>query len=355
MILLNPGPVNLTDGVRQALTQADLCHREPEFAELQDSIRHGLLEVYELSPQTWAAVLLAGSGTAAVEAMLTSLVPTNGQLLILENGVYGERMTQMCRVYGIGHLTLTYRWGDPLPFDDVQRELDKHPGIDHVALVHHETTTGRLNDLTAIGELCQGRGIPLLVDGVSSFAAEPIDFKFIGACAATANKCLHGVPGVSFVLTRREYLNSVPQRSLYLDLGTYCRAQDQDTTPFTQPIQVYYALHRALKELQERGGWPMRQDRYRTLALRIRKALVELGIEPLLSEHESSVVLHAYRLPPGQDYETLHDGLKRRGFIIYAGQGTLQHKIFRISTMGAINDEDIGRLIAALREIVGSR
>ena len=121
---------------------------------------------------------------------------------------------------------------------------------------------------------------------------------------------------------------------MYLDLGTYCRAQDKATTPFTQPIQVYYALNQTLEELQQQGGWTTRQARYRSLAQRVRKALAELGIEPLLSEQESSVVLNAYRLPTGQDYETLHDGLKRRGFIIYAGQGGLQHKIFRISTMG---------------------
>ena len=175
-ILLNPGPVNLTDGVRQALTQPDLCHREPEFARLQSTIRQRLLSVYELVPETWTAVLLAGSGTAAVEAMITSLVPQNDHVLVLENGVYGERMSKMCRVYGIEYHALTYPWGDPIPFDDVQRELDGHPEITHVAVVHHETTTGRLNDLTAIGKLCVDRGIPLLVDGVSSFAAEAIDF-----------------------------------------------------------------------------------------------------------------------------------------------------------------------------------
>ncbi len=353
LILLNPGPVNLSDGVRQALTQPDLCHREPEFAELQATIRSRLVEVYERSPEIWAAVLLAGSGTAAVEAMLTSLVPKTGKVLVLENGVYGERMTDMCRLYGINHRRLTYSWGDSIPFDDVQRELDAHPAISHAAVVHHETTTGRLNDLTAIGELCHGRGITLLVDGVSSFAAEKIDFDYLGACAATANKCLHGAPGVSFVLVRRDLLDTPTRRGLYLDLANYCQAQDENTTPFTQPIQLYYALNQALKELQAQGGWRMRQTRYQTLARRIRKALAELGVDALLAEHESSVVLNAYRLPAGQDYETLHDHLKRRGFIVYAGQGGLQQKIFRISTMGAITDQDIGRLIFTFNSVLG--
>ena len=93
MLLLNPGPVTLSPRVRAALMNPDLCHREPEFADLQDDIRARLLGVYGLAPEDYAAVLLTGSGTAAVEAMLTSLIPQTGGLLVLENGIYGERLT----------------------------------------------------------------------------------------------------------------------------------------------------------------------------------------------------------------------------------------------------------------------
>jgi len=105
-ILLNPGPVNLSQGVRKALLRPDLCHREPEFIKLQNSIRTGLLQIYKLSQKDWAAVLLTGSGTSAMEAMLTSMVPDRGHVLIIENGVYGERMTRIAEIYHINHTKL---------------------------------------------------------------------------------------------------------------------------------------------------------------------------------------------------------------------------------------------------------
>ena len=353
-ILLNPGPVNISVGVRQALTQPDLCHREPEFSHLQDTIRQKLLKVYSLSSETWAPVLLAGSGTAAVEAMLVSIVPQQGEVLVLENGVYGERMTRICEIHNISHRVITCEWGEPIDIPAVLHELEYAESITHVAVVHHETTTGRLNDISTLGELCQSKGIQLLVDAVSSFGAEAIDFELLGACAATANKCLHGVPGVSFVMVRRNLLftNTVKPRSLYLDLAAYCRAQETQTTPFTQPVHVYYAFDRALSELANQGGWEMRRQHYKTLALQVREEFTRLGIVPLFEEGDSSVVLNAYRVPESIDYDTLHDRLKAQGIVIYGGQGQLARNIFRISTMGAITRQDIDRLLFAFREIL---
>ncbi|MGH8503206.1 MAG: 2-aminoethylphosphonate aminotransferase [Gammaproteobacteria bacterium] len=356
MILLNPGPVTLSRSVREALNKPDLCHREPEFGELQASIRRGLLSVYGLPNDDWAAVLLAGSGTAAVEAMLTSLAPRDRKLLVIENGVYGERMAAIASAHGIDHCALAHPWGSRVEIDKINEMLDGQPEISHVAVVHHETTTGRLNDLAALGELCRARGVRLLVDAVSSFGAEALDFERwgIAACAATANKCLHGAPGVSFVVLRRDQLSTAAARTLYLDLANYCREQDQGGTPFTQPVHVFYALDQALAEFEAQGGRPARHQRYRALAQKIRHGLSDLGIEPLLAEDEASVVLSAYRLPAGLSYETLHDALKARGFIIYAGQDGLAKTIFRVAVMGAITDTDIDRLVSAFRAVLRS-
>lgn len=356
MILLNPGPVKLSPRVREALTREDLCHREPEFAMLQDDIRARLLNVYALSTDSFAPVLLAGSGTAAVEAMLSSIIPKDGRVLVIENGVYGERMSCMLEVHGIAHSRLSYAWGERINFNDVVRKLQNGSAFTHVAVVHHETTTGRLNDLAALGEICNTHNVSMLVDGVSSFGAEAIDFVAwrITACAATANKCLHASPGVSFVVVNRQALTSAEhvRRTLYLDLSEYCRAQDSQTTPYTQPIHLYYAFREALVEFEEQGGWQARQQRYRELAGQVRQALMSLGVTPVLNEAESSVVLNAYHLPKAIDYSQLHDALKVRGFVIYAGQGVLQQSLFRISTMGDISDDDIDRLIRNLREII---
>ncbi len=357
MILLNPGPVTLSERVRRSLLNPDLCHREAEFFDLQEELRAGLLAVYGLDPEQWAAVLMTGSGTAAVDSMMASLPPEQARVLVLENGVYGERMTQMCVQYRIGHETLTGPWLEAPNIAQVATHLASGK-FTHLAVVHHETTTGRLTDINVLGSLCAAHGVQVLLDGVSSFGAEAIEFggpdlgRSLAAVAATANKCLHGVPGVSFVITRRAALRTAVSRTYYLDLARLARLQDQRNTPFTPAVHVYYGLREALREYQEQGGRAARFGRYAELAEQVCAGLSQLGIAALLASHESSVVLRAYHLPRGIDYPTLHDALKAGGFVIYAGQGDLSRTLFRISTMGAITAADVRRLLECFKELI---
>ncbi|WP_347554045.1 2-aminoethylphosphonate aminotransferase [Robbsia sp. KACC 23696] len=355
-LLLNPGPVTLSERVRRALLQPDLCHRESEFFDLQDEARARLLRVYDLPATQWAPVLLTGSGTAAVEAMISSLIPADGRLLVIENGVYGERISAIATRHGIASEALHGEWGADIDLAALTARLDATPAITHVAVVHHETTTGRLNPLDKIGGLCRQRGIGILLDAVSSFGAEAIDFENGGivAAAAGANKCLHGVPGACFVLARHEALAAGHPRTMYLDLAAWERAQAQRGTPFTPSVHAYYALLEALREFEDEGGLAARHARYAALAEHVRAGLATLGIAALLPAEQSSVVLRSYRLPEGIDYPTLHDGLKAAGFVIYAGQGVLSQTMFRISTMGALSDADMQRLIDAVASIVST-
>ncbi|HEJ2441035.1 TPA: 2-aminoethylphosphonate aminotransferase [Burkholderia multivorans] len=352
MLLLNPGPVTLTERVRRSLLQSDLCHRESEFFDLQDEARARLVAAYELDPAEWTAVLMTGSGTAAVESMIAALVPKDGKLLVIENGVYGERITQIATQYRIAHDVLKHEWMQAPDLAQIAARLDAG-GYSHVAVIHHETTTGRLNDLGAIAGVCRARGVKLLVDGVSSFGAEAIDFAGgdIDAVAATANKCLHGVPGAAFVVVRRSALANAASRTYYLDLGRLAKLQDQRNTPFTPSVHAYYALVEALREFDEAGGWRARHARYKALADQAQAGLAARGMPLVLPESASSVVLRAYRLPQGVAYEALHDGLKARGFVIYAGQGGLSKELFRISTMGAIEAADVERLLDGFSEL----
>ncbi len=354
-ILLNPGPVNLSSRVRKALLRPDLCHREKEFIELQNSIRSDLLNVYNLPAKDWATVLFTGSGTSAMEAMLVSMVPDNGHVLIIENGAYGERLTRIAEIHGIRHTRLQHPWGSTIDLATLETSINKN-AFSHVAVIHHETTTGRLNDLETIAKICSARKIPLLVDGVSSFGAEQIKFREwnISACAATANKCLHGVPGVSFVIVDRKAIKaaSVTPRTLYLDLNKYLELQDANGTPFTQSVQCFYALDAALKEFFAQGGWKQRQKQYRNHMKILRTGMRELGIKPLMKESECSCVLHAYYLPAGISYDSLHDQLKKKGFVIYAGQGQLAKTLFRVSAMGAITAKDMHHFTKVMSRII---
>ncbi len=355
MLLLNPGPVTLTERVRRSMLQPDLCHRESEFYDLQDEARSRLLATHGLDPKEWAAVLMTASGTAAVESMVAALVPDAGRVLVVENGVYGERIAEICARYRVPHERVTGSWMQAPDLAGIGARLDSaHAGrFTHLAVVHHETTTGRLNDLPSLSRLCRAHGVKLLVDGVSSFGAEAIVFQdpALAAVAATANKCLHGVPGAAFVIVRREALGAAISRTYYLDLKRLAQMQDQRGTPFTPAVHVYYALVEALREYAEQGGRTARYSRYAALAEQVRMGLAALGIETVLPPEETSVVLRAYGLPTGIDYASLHDAVKAQGFVIYAGQGDLSKTLFRISTMGELTPADMGRLIQVIAKV----
>ena len=352
--LLNPGPVTLSAGVRAALAGPDLCHREPEFFDIQDRIRERLRAVYDNDVEDWASVVISGSGTAAVEAMIASLPGASDTLLVVENGVYGERMTRMAQVHGIAHATLHRPWGAPIDPDDLAHAIDTNSAT-HVAVVHHETTTGRLNDLNAIQAVCQAHDAQLLIDAVSSFGAEAIDFgPAVAAVAATANKCLHGAPGAAFVLVRHAALEQATTRALYLDLAGYAAKQAERGTPFTPAIPAFYALDAALDEHRAAGGWSARRAHYQALADKIGDGLAARGIDELVPRAQASCVLRSYRLPAGVSYARLHDHLKQAGFIIYAGQGPLAEDIFRVSTMGDLDTADMDELLRAFDEIIAA-
>ncbi len=355
-ILLNPGPVVLSERVRHAMLCPDLCHREVEFVELQNTIRNDLLDVYSLTKDKWAAILMTGSGTAAMEAMMTSLVPDHGKVLIIENGVYGERLTKIAEIHQINHMTLCHEWDKAIDLKLLEDELCDNEELSHVAVVHHETTTGRLNDLAGVTAVCARYNLPILLDGVSSFGAEDIEFDDwnIAACAATANKCLHAAPGTSFVICNRNALDimqATPPKTLYLDLSSYLKNQDANGTPFTQSVQTFYALSEALKELQDQGGQKQRQQSYWNRLSTVRESLRKLGINALMQAEDCSCVLNAFHLPDGIDYETLHDELKKSGFVIYAGQGALSQSLFRISCMGEISAQDMERFVTVMAGI----
>ena len=353
-ILLNPGPVSLSEGVRRAVARMDLCHREPEYFELQDKVIAGLLDIYQCDSKHWTAVLVAGSGTYALEAMMTSLLPAKAHVLVLENGVYGERLTRIANIHGIVNTALKTAWGNEIDLQALA-DLLATGDFSHVLAVHHETTTGRLNPVGKIAELCNGHKVELLLDAVSSFGAESIPFEQVSlqAIAATANKCLHGIPGLAMVLCRRESLDqNIEPRTLSMHLPLWAEHQAKQSTPFTPPVNALLALAKALKELNKQGGWKSRRSRYRKLAARVAETCQTLGVEQWLSKKESSCVLRSYHLPAGVTYEELHDGLKQLGFVIYAGQGDLATQLFRVSTMGEICDYDMARLEQALKSVI---
>jgi 2-aminoethylphosphonate-pyruvate transaminase len=228
--------------------------------------------------------------------------------------------------------------------------------VSHVVLVHHETTTGLLNPVAEVAAVAREEGRRVLVDAMSSLFGEPLTLgdEPIDFVMASANKCLGGVPGVSFVLARRSAiaaLEALPPRSVYLDLVNHWVTQEQDNTPFTPAVQVLHAMRQALVEL-EAEGVDTRIARYAENARVLRDGMAELGFQVLVPEGSRSAILTTFRLLPGLAYDPLHDAMKRRGYVIYAGQGDIRTYAFRVANMGTLTPSDMKGVVAAFADSV---
>jgi 2-aminoethylphosphonate-pyruvate transaminase len=215
-----------------------------------------------------------------------------------------------------------------------------------------------LNPVAAIGEIVAEHERVLLVDAISGLGGEEIDLASAGIslCIGTANKCIQGLPGMSFVLVKHgemQRMQDFPPRTLYLHLPMLYAHQQQQSTPFTPAIQVMYAFDEALQELLEEGV-ARRIARYRTVAQVLRAGFEVLGLKCLLPRDLRSNTITSLELPAGFTYAALHDALKARGYVIYAGQGDLASRVFRVANMGHHTLEQFQGFLAALTEVLAT-
>lgn len=355
MIIFSPGPANISERVRAALTLPDISHRDPDFTAVLAEVRASLLRACG-APASYESVVLAGSGTAAIEGALGALRGVVQRVLIVANGVYGERAAAIADVIGLPAALLRFTWGEA---PDLARLAAAAAAerADALYVVHHETTTGVLNPLREVAALARDRGWALAVDGISSVAGEDLDPGWgIDLLIGSANKCMRGVPGVAFVVASPRMVERIAARSrgtYYTDLPTQLDAQRRGTTPFTPPVQVLYALREALRELLEEGV-AARIEGYRALARHLREGLAGLGLSLYPPDARRSNTMTCVELPPGWTYERLHAALKRRGFVIYPSQGPLYETTFRLGTVGLIPHDAITAFLGALREILAA-
>jgi 2-aminoethylphosphonate-pyruvate transaminase len=356
-VLLNPGPAVVSDRIHRAVAGPDLCHREPEYSEMFARIREKLLHVAGVG-RDWELALIAGSGTAAMEAMVGASVREGRHLLVCRNGVYGDRLATIGKRLGIETLAVHASQTDPIDPAVVASALDADPDIDAVAVVHHETTTGLLNPVHEIAAEARARGVRVIVDAISSLGAEELQIADSGMdmVACTSNKCLHGLPGTSFVLLSpagAARAAEVPRRSLYLDIAGYLEAQRKDSVPFTPAVPAVYGLEAALDELLDEGA-AHRRSAYRARVAFLDQAFERLGLEPTVAAPNRSSSVRSLQLPDGVGYQDLHDALKRDGYVIYAGLGDAAKTTFRVCTLGALELDVLADFVESLERALGA-
>ncbi|MFM5135800.1 2-aminoethylphosphonate--pyruvate transaminase [Aeromonas rivipollensis] len=356
-LLLTPGPLSTTATVRAAMLQ-DSCTWDADYnLGVVEPIRRELVRLatgpeYE---SDYSAVLLQGSGSYVVESVLGSAIGADECLLIINNGAYGARMGEMARCLGLRHHELDCgetTCPEPAAIDAM---LVRHPEITHLAIVHCETTTGMLNPLEEVAELCQRHGIRLIVDAMSSFGGIPIDMGRLGIefLISSANKCIQGVPGFGFVIARCAALTACAgrARSVSLDLHAQWQTMEQQGGKwrFTSPTHTVLAFAQALRELDEEGGIAARHQRYSENQRILVAGMAELGFAPLLPEQWQSPIITAFYSPAHPDYRfaDFYQRLKGQGFVIYPGKVS-QADCFRIGNIGDVTPARVRALLAAM-------
>ena len=355
-LLFTPGPATTTDTVKMAQVVPDICPREEDFGEVMERVARELASLAGEESRL-STILFAGSGTLAVEAMLSSVIPPEGRALIINNGAYGKRMCEIARTYGINFIEFKSSPIAPLDLQEVERALNSE-GVTHIAVVHHETTTGLLNDIKALGAIAKKFSAELLVDAISSFGALPINMADdnIAFLASSANKNIQGMPGVSFVIARKESLEKLKDinpRSYYASLyDQYKFFSKTRQMRFTPPVQVIYALKQAIIELK-REGIEKRYERYKSNWTTLVKGLEELGFKTLIEPSHHAKLITSVILPKNLDFDSLHDYLYSRGITIYPGkiEGL---NTFRIGNIGDLSEEDIHILLSAMSDFLKS-
>ena len=360
-ILLNPGPATTSDSVKRALVVPDICPREKEFCAIVSSVRSQLLQVVNAEAD-YDCVIFGGSGTASVEAVISSVVPAGKKVLVVSNGAYGTRMIQIAQRYGIGVMAYEIPYGDYPAAAAVEKLLQENEGeLSHLAIVHHETTTGMLNPIEDFLRLARRFRLEIIVDAISSYAGIPMDlartdYDYV---ISTANKNLQGMAGLSFVIAKKSLLQDLrrrPQRSFYLSLGDQYAFLDQhQQMQFTAPVQIIYALKQALTEYFAEGG-QARWQRYVANWEALVAGLAGIGFKLLLPLSAQSKLLTAVSEPADSryDFDHMHDHLYERGFTIYPGKGA-KNSCFRVANIGDIGVADIEDFLQALREYVALR
>jgi 2-aminoethylphosphonate--pyruvate transaminase/phosphonoacetaldehyde hydrolase len=355
-LLLTPGPLSTTKSVRAAMLR-DWCTWDDDYKSLTQDVRARLTALAAGDRAAdYSVVLVQGSGSFGVEAVLGTFVPARGRLLVLANGAHGRRMAETASRLGIDcvvHSDSETAVPEPAVLAAL---LDADPGISSVAFVHCETTSGILNPVAELADVIKRRRRTLIVDAMSSFGGIPLDVPALGidVLVSSANKCIQGVPGFSFAVARRATLEQCEgnARSLCLDLSDQWQAMDRDGKwRFTSPTHAVHAFRQALLELEQEGGIEARHRRYVRNQSTLVGGLAELGIETLLPRELQSPIITSFPYPAAPDFSfgELYRRLKSRGYVIYPGKVTARDT-FRIGTIGDVQPQDMEALVAVFQQ-----
>ena len=355
--LLTPGPLTTTRTVKEEML-FDRCTWDNEYKTITQKIRSQLLEIASVTMEEYTVVLMQGSGTFAVESVMSSTIQKDDKVLIITNGAYGERIVKMAKYIGLNHREYRVEYDQYPDETEIKSILEADPAITHMVMVHCETTTGILNPIEMVSNLSKSYGKTLIIDAMSSFGGMEINVGTLGIdyLISSANKCIQGVPGFGFVIAKLVKLSKCDgnSRSLSLDLYDQWKEMDKDGKwRYTSPTHVVAAFSKAIDELFAEGGVQARFLRYQINNRILRERLGKIGFSPFITAEKQSPIITTFIHPNEQfNFAEFYSYVKKKGFVLYPGK-LMDVDSFRIGNIGEIYEEDIHALCTIIEEYMG--
>jgi len=340
--LYTPGPGDVDDDVLASMATPVIRHYGPEWMEIYHETQGLLKQVFKTSNEIF---FVPGPASSLLDMAIGSLLATGEEIIVGNNGFFGERLAQIARGYGLQTITLDAPLGKPLDPQDLRKLLKENPRAKAVALVHHETGTTVMNPLQELASLAQGAGKAVIVDAVSSLGGADVrvDEWGIDVCVTTPNKCLDALPGMGFISVSPrawELVDSHPQANhgWYLNLRTWRQYATEwgswHPTPVTLPTNIILALRTSLLKIVNMG-LEAHFEKYRHASSAVRAGLRSIGFEMFVEDAYASPIVTGVSSRPEFDLNEMSRWLvEQREMAIGGGLGELSGKMFRVGHLG---------------------
>ena len=344
--LFTPGPVPVEAHILAKGAVQLPYNRTQDFSKFTKEILQGLGLVFQTSGPI---ALLTGSGTAAMEAAVLNFLDTSDRVLVINGGTFGRRWCDLCRVHTIPYTELKLNAGEDIDLDRLSQTLSQEK-FTALLINAHETSTGQLYDIQAIGRIAREFDLLYIVDAISTICADPflMDAWRVDVAILSSQKALALPPGLSFIAMSeraQSRLGEITPKSLYFNLADYLDNQERGQTPYTPAIGLFLQLHQRLLDIKQHSLSEV-IDLHKKRACYFRKSIAYLPFDTMPSRQSNAVT--SILCKEHDAFEIVQRLRSQFDMEAAPSGGALKHKIFRVSHMGAQNDADVDALISAL-------
>ena len=346
--LLSPGPTPIPNEVALAMSETMIHHRTPQFNQVFDEARARLKTLFGTRNDV---LMLASSGTGAMEASVANLFSPGDKVLVINGGKFGERWLNISNAYGLNPIEMKVQWGQAVKVADVEKQLKANPDLQGVMIQASETSTTVLHPVKEIAKLTKN-GPLFIVDGVTAVGVVPlpVDDWGIDVLVTGSQKALMLPPGLGFIALSDRAWEKTKRAKLprfYFDLNLERKNQQKGSGAFTPAVSLIFGV-RASLHLIEREGLSNVYARHDRLCRATRAAATALGLKLLAPESPSPAATGIY-LPGGIDADAVLEYLRDKMNVTLAeGQDQLKGKALRIAHIGYMGAFDVITAIAAL-------